>query len=132
LRGRWGFPPVCVPGDVRSVVLVSRGHGWRQLEEDAHMSSVPTTVKFPSEFWSVKRYAVAVVLVLVVGAFGAGYWLSGSEPASAAEVDGPVDVRALAGDTDAVTQRLQNEGLVPVGPRQPCDDNVMGGGGVQP
>jgi hypothetical protein len=119
------------------------------------MSSVPTTVKFPSEFWSVKRYAVAVVLVLVVGAFGAGYWLSGSEPASAAEVDGPVDVRALAGDTDAVTQRLQNEGLVPVGPRQssdtdavtqrlqneglvpvgprqPCDDNVMGGGGVQP
>jgi hypothetical protein len=121
------------------------------------MSNVKTTVKVPSEFWSVKRYAVAVavVLALVVGAFGAGYWLTGSEPASAAAVEGPVDVRAPAGDndavtqrlqneglvpvgphqpsdTDAVTQRLQNEGLVPVGPRQPCDNNMMGGNGFQP
>ena len=119
------------------------------------MSSIPTAVQAPSEFWSVRRYAVAVALVLalVAGAFGAGYWLTSSGPAAA--VEGPVDVGAPGGDSDAikqrlryegldpggprhsddtnaVTERLQNENLVPVGPRQPRGTNVMGGGGVQP
>lgn len=53
------------------------------------MSSTPTTVNIPSEYWSVKRYAIAgaLVLALVAGAFGAGYLLTGTEPASPAAVE---------------------------------------------
>lgn len=70
------------------------------------MSSTTTTVTIPSEYWSVKRYAIAVALVLalVIAAFSAGYLLTGSEPASSAAVED-----AGAG-TDANSRPADNRG----------------------
>lgn len=57
----------------------------------SHMSSTPTTVHIPTGHGSVKRYAIAVALVLalVAGAFGAVSLLTGAEPVSPAVVDDP-------------------------------------------
>lgn len=53
------------------------------------MSSTTTTVGIPPGYWSARRYAIAVALILalVIAAFGAGYQLTGSEPASTAAVE---------------------------------------------
>lgn len=53
------------------------------------MSSTPTTATIPPGYWSARRYAIAVALVLalVIAAFGAGSLLTGSDPASSAAVE---------------------------------------------
>lgn len=67
------------------------------------MSSSPTTATIPSGYWSARRYAIAVALILalVIAAFSAGSLLAGSEPASTAAVeDAGVGTDASSRTTD--------------------------------
>lgn len=76
------------------------------------MSSTSTTMGIPSQHWSVKRYAVAVALVLflAVGAFGA-YSLTRGEAASS------------AGSTAVSTEQVRDGG-------DGCSASLLVGGGL--